>query len=290
MNTLSTMVNKRARRSPSDMLELRAAICRAVAQDSPTTCRSVFYRLVSAGAIEKTESAYKGIVIRLLTAMRRDGDLSWDSITDGTRLRQKPNSYDSLAAALEDTRVNYRRDLWKHQDAYVEVWSEKDAISGVLCDVTWEWDVPLLVCRGYPSQTYLYGAAQEISAQRKPAWIYYLGDHDPSGVDISRNVEQRLREYAPRAEIHFERLAVTREQIETMRLPTRPTKTTDSRSRNFEGESVEVDAIPPEVLRTLVRTSIEQHIDDELLERTRIIEQVERATLEGMMKFPGVRA
>lgn len=275
---LCTMVNK-PRRSARDMADLRAEILEAVALDAPTTCRSVFYRLVSRGVIPKSEQAYKGIVVRLLTLMRREGALDWAAITDGTRLRRKPRSYDNLLHALDDTRATYRRALWREQGVYVEVWTEKDAISGVLFDVTSEWDVPLVVCRGYPSQTFVHNAADELAEQAKPCFVYYFGDHDPSGVDIPRYVEARLREYAPRAEITFARLAVTREQIAQLALPTRPTKATDSRARGFAGESVEVDAIPPDTLRSICRAAIEQHVEQHALERTRRVEEAERETL-----------
>ena len=112
----------------------------------------------------------------------------------------------------------------------------------------------------------------------KPAFLYYFGDYDPSGVDIPRVTEARLREFAPRAEIHFERIAVTPAQIKAMSLPTRPTKKTDSRSKTFVGESVEVDAVSPE-LRRLVRDSIMQHIDERQLHASRLVEEQERQTL-----------
>jgi len=136
-----------------------------------------------------------------------------------------------------------------------------------------------MVTRGYPSVSYLHAAAETIGATGKPAHLYYFGDHDPSGRDITRATEAGLREFAPEAEIYFERVAVTEEQITSLRLPTRPTKTTDSRSKSFAGESVEVDAIPPEHLRLLVRSCIECHIDEDRLRRTELVEAAERETL-----------
>jgi hypothetical protein len=136
-----------------------------------------------------------------------------------------------------------------------------------------------MVTRGYPSLTYLHDAAEIITAKRTPAFLYYFGDHDPSGADIPRNVERRLREFAPGATVHFQRVAVTTEQIEDWQLPTRPTKTTDSRSRSFAGESVGVDAIPPARLRALVEDCIFPHLDDAEVQRLEHIEEEERATL-----------
>ncbi len=184
----------------------------------------------------------------------------------------------------------YRRSLWDDQDAYVEIWLEKDALAGVVYQETGRWDVPLMVTRGYPSISYLYEAADCISELEKPAYLYYFGDPDPSGVDIPRNVQSRITEFAPDAEIHFETVAVTPEQIKVWQLPTRPTKKTDSRSKSFKGESVEVDAIPPKQLKGLVSDCITQHIDEEIWERTQQIERSEAATLKTLVEeFQGFR-
>lgn len=142
-----------------------------------------------------------------------------------------------------------------------------------------KWDVPLMVTRGYPSLSFLHSAAEDIGASGKPTYLYYFGDHDPSGVDIPRRVERDIRAFAPWSEIHFERVAVTPEQIDAYNLPTRPTKASDSRSRSFEGESVEVDAIPPATLRGIVRDCIERHVDPRVLAATLAVEGRERAAL-----------
>src|SRR5262249_13758807 len=198
--------------------------------------------------IAKTEMEYKTTVVRLLTDMRLSGKIPFGWIADNTRWMRKPRSYSSMEEALRRTAETYRRSLWDNQDGYVEVWLEKEALAGVLVEETGPWDVPLMVTRGYPSLSYLYEAACAIRALDKPAHLYYFGDYDPSGMDITRNVEERLRQFAPEAQIHFARVAVTPEQINELQLPTRPTKKTDSRSRSFDGESVEVDAIPPRQL------------------------------------------
>lgn len=255
---------------------IKAAIVAVLTEDQPMTCRQVFYRLVSNGAIGKTEAEYKQTVIRLLCDMRRAGEIPFHWIADNTRWMRKPQTYGSLDLALKRTAEAYRRSVWDNQDVYVEVWLEKDALSGVLVDVTDPWDVPLMVTRGYPSLSYLHCAAQTIKRRKKPAFLYYLGDHDPSGVDITRNVEQGIRELAPKVDLTFKRIAVTREQIVSLNLTTRPTKTTDSRSKGFEGESVEVDAIPPRVLKEMVEKCITGHIDYDLWAKLRRIEQAER--------------
>jgi len=241
--------------------------------------RQVFYRLVSAGVIEKTEAEYKNTVCRLLTIMRREHELPFEWIADNTRWMRKPRTYSSLEDALDRTANFYRRALWDDQDVYVEVWLEKDALSGVLYEITERWDVPLMVTRGYPSLSFLYSAADNIREIGKPTFIYYLGDYDPSGVNIPQVVERNLHELAPGASISFQRIAVNPDQIQSMGLLTRPTKTTDSRAKNFRGESVEADAIPPGVLKQLVEDSITAHVDEQALRTVEVAEESERNLL-----------
>src|SRR5262245_66381978 len=114
-----------------------------------------------------------------------------------------------------------------------------------------------MTARGYSSISFLWSAAQAIRAKAKPAYIYHFGDLDPSGVDAARDIEAKLRRYAPSAEIHFHRPAVTRAQVEQWNLPSRPTKMTDTRAKKFTGTSVELDAIPANTLREFVRGCIE---------------------------------
>jgi len=261
------------------MCRIREELYNLLRAENPMTVRQVFYQLVSRGVIAKTESEYKQTVVRLLTVMRRSGDIPFGWIADNTRWMRKPRSYSSLDDMLEREQEFYRRAIWDDQDVYVEIWLEKDALAGVLFEETGPWDVPLMVTRGYPSVSYLYEAAETIKDQGKPAYLYYFGDWDPSGVDITKTVERGIREFSHGADIEFKRVAVTLQQIEELNLPTRPTKKTDSRSKNFSGESVEVDAIPPLTLRNLVRQSIERHVDRRTLGQTQQIEAAERATL-----------
>jgi hypothetical protein len=125
----------------------------------------------------------------------------------------------------------------------------------------------------------LHTAAEYIKSRNKPAYLYYFGDQDPSGVLIDKRIEERLREFAPKAKIHFERVAVTRSQIKELNLPTRPTKQS-SHSKSFKGGSVEVDAIPPRTLREMVRDCIEQHVDRRKYEVLKVAEKNERQALK----------
>ncbi|MEP6538943.1 MAG: hypothetical protein ABJF23_26645 [Bryobacteraceae bacterium] len=275
---------KRDRRTQADIALLKKTIYDVIAEENPVTVRQTYYQLVSRGAIAKTEAEYKAVV-RLLGIMRREHELPFGWIADYTRWMRKPTTWNSLRNMLEQSHKLYRRDLWNHQPSYVEIWLEKDALAGVIYRVTHEYDVPLMITRGYPSLSFIHTAAEQIAAQNKPTYLYYFGDFDPSGLDITRSVEADIRTFAPNAEIHFERVAVTKEQITDLNLPTRPTKKTDSRSRNFDGgESVEVDAISPAALRKLVEACIVPHIDRDVLAGLERVEKDERDILESIIE------
>src|SRR5262249_38086328 len=151
--------------------------------------------------------------------MRKAGQLPYAWIADNTRWQRKPDSFTSVQDALEQTAQFYRKALWADADAYVEVWLEKDALSGVIYPVTETFDVPLMVARGYASLSFLHSAAEAINDLTVPAYIYHLGDFDPSGVNAGEKIEETLRELAPDAVIHFKRIAVNKQQIRQWRLP-----------------------------------------------------------------------
>jgi hypothetical protein len=270
---------KKFRRTKADVASIRDAIREILEEAHPQTVRQVFYALTVRGLIRKAEIEYQQTAIRLLVEMREAGDIPFGWIADNTRWMRKPPTHVGLDACLEATAKFYRRNLWAAMPVYVEVWCEKDALAGVLVEETNPYDVPLMVAKGYSSISFLHSNAKAIEAKGKPTYVYHFGDLDPSGVDAARDIEAKLRRYAPQAEIHFERPAVTRAQVDEWNLPSRPTKTTDTRAKKFVGTSVELDAIPASKLRELVRGCIERHVDQEQLAILRVAEESERETL-----------
>jgi hypothetical protein len=265
-------------RSHQGTFRVWTAIMRAFdAIGTPMTVRQMFYALVSGGAIAKTEQGYDQVGYHLLH-MRRCGVIPYRFIADNTRWMRKQRSYASLADFLEASQELYRRAIWEEQAVRVEVWIEKDALAGVVYDVTEPWDVPLMVTRGFPSETFVYEAVEAIKEDNKPTHVYYFGDYDPSGVAIAIGLEAKMREWT--SLVTFEHMAVRREQIITMGLQTRPTKKTDSRAKSWEDASVELDAIPANVLRQMVGDCIERHISEDQLHAIQMTEQAERETLQ----------
>ena len=196
-------------------------------------------------------------------------------LADNTRWQRKPDTFDSVEDALRETARFYRKNLWRDADSYVEVWLEKDALAGVIYPATSMYDVPLMVARGYASLSFLYNAAEYINDLDVPTFIYHCGDFDPSGVNAGEKIEETLHELAPDADITFERIAVTPEQITAWALPTRPTKPSDTRAKSFGAISVELDAIEPNRLRSLVQETIELHLPADQLAVLKAAEESE---------------
>ena len=164
------------------------------------------------------------------------------------------------------------------------MWLEKDALSGVVFPVTGELDVPLMVTRGYPSISFLHGAAETIARQGKPSYLYYFGDHDPSGVDITRSVDDGIREFAPDADVVVERIAVTRGSNQGC-----GTYRADRRRRRTPGPRIGTVAPSSSTpsrakqLRDLVRACIEPHVDRTAWQATERAERADRRRLASLI-------
>ena len=271
-------------RSTRDEVEARrVGLLNIIDAGKPMTVRQVFYQAIVQCLVPKTEQGY-GIVKNDLTILRRTGVLPYSSLADNTRWQRRPQTFSGIEAALYDTAALYRKSLWDEAYSYVEIWLEKDALSGVVYPITELNDVALMVARGYSSLSFLYSAAEYIVSLEVPVFIYHLGDFDPSGVNAGEKIEETLHEMAPHAEIHFERLAVAPEQIAQWNLPTRPTKTTDSRAKRFDSDiRVELDAIEPNQLRDIVREAIERHLPPAQLAVLMAAERSEREVLQHLI-------
>jgi hypothetical protein len=274
---------KRYRAPKAEVEQRRQSFFEIVLEMRPMTVRQVFYQASVRGIVDKSDAGYNEVQTDLVE-MRRAGVLPYDWLADTTRWQRKPHTFHSVEQALNDTASFYRKALWANADAYVEVWLEKDALSGVVTPITFLYDVPLMVARGYASLSFLHSAADLIKRLDVPIWIYHFGDFDPSGVNAGEKIEEGLIAMAPDAEIHFERVAVTTEQIADWNLQTRPTKTSDSRSKNFGDISVELDAIEPSRLRSLVTEVIERHLPPEQFAVLKAAEDSERTLIGGLVR------
>ncbi len=286
----SDLNSRRGRREAPATVALREFIHGLQRRHRRMTVRQIYYAAEVAGVVPKTESGYLKVQ-RLAVKMRRQGSLPWTFIADGTRLKRQLAQWDDLADFIEEIESRYRRNLWRDQGVRIEVWLEKDALAEVVFETTSKWRVPLMVSRGQSSVTFLHSAAMD--ARRAylrdgtETWIYALYDYDAGGDRAARSIARDLPGFA-RVPIHFERLAVTAEQIEEWDLPTRPAKGTDPEAARWgEEPAVELDAIPVDRLHELVEEAITRHINFREWDVQKTIEAEERRGLLALRRGLG---
>lgn len=231
------------------------------------TLRQLYYQLVAAEILANSKTNY-GRLSKILKDARMSGQVDWDSIEDRTREAQRPNEWENIQEIAEAAARGYRKERHVDQDNYIEVWIEKEALSGVLLPITEKYHVHLMANKGYSSVTAMHAAAQRFEAQvenGKNPIILYLGDHDPSGLDMDRDIRDRLLDF--RVDVDVQRIALTQQQIKRYKLPPNPAKVDDPRATKYTAEfgkvSWELDALKPNVLSRLVITELEDLINME---------------------------
>lgn len=246
------------------------------------TLRQLYYQCVSRNIIPNVERSYKNLGNTISDA-RLAGLMDWDAIEDRGRVAQMPSQWQNIKSLVESAVAAYRLPRWKGQECYVELWVEKQALAGVLEPLSDEFHAVLMINKGYSSQSAMYSSAQRfrraaaIQPGHERSLLLYLGDHDPSGEDMVRDVRDRLEMFGVQ-DLEVRKIALTMEQIEEHDPPPNPAKTTDSRSEAYIAEhgesSWEVDALPPDILQQLIRDAFEEVIDRDKMDK--IIEREER--------------
>jgi hypothetical protein len=199
---------------------------------------------------------------------------------------RKPRSYDGLQDLLETTARTYRRNLWQDVDAFVEVWVEKDALAGVILPVTTAFDVPLMISRGFTSETFAYECIDTYEGTNRPLIVYALYDFDRSGRDAAASLSEKLDRFGAElgVEVHFNLLGVNLDQIKAWNLLTRPHKRATTADRRWPHSfACELDAIAPDNLREMVAQAIERHMPEDELAHLLKIEAAERETLRHLI-------
>lgn len=282
----------RGRRSDDEMEWIKYHLYLVTAEEHPATVRSIYYRAVTRGIVPKTEAGYR-LVQNALLNMRRGGLLPWYWITDTSRRVWGHRRFGDMASYAEHVAKNYRMDYWANSPRNVEVWCEKDAMQGVIAPVVIEeFGLNLYVSKGQASASYLYEAAEEIRSDGRPTTIYVLSDFDPAGFRIAERIETGLREHLGNAVVlSAHRVAVTYEQVVENELPTRPVKRSDTGAPDFlvrYGDvSAELEAMPPNMLRAMIREHLEGHMDQGQLETLKMVEAEERVGLERLQDLLG---
>ena len=231
------------------------------------TLRQLFYQFVSRDLIPNTQREYKKLG-SVISDARLAGLIDWNSIVDRLRKVEQLSFWGYPQDIIRASAKQFRVDMWSNQDVRVEVWIEKDALAGVIEGVCNKHRVPYLACRGYVSQSAMYQAALRIGERRgndQETIILHLGDHDPSGIDMTRDIKERLRLLSG-IYIDVRRLALNMDEVEEFNPPPNPAKLTDSRSQdyitNYGEDSWELDALEPSVIVQLIEEEIESLRED----------------------------
>jgi hypothetical protein len=237
------------------------------------TLRQLYYQFVARGFIPNKQTEYKRLG-DIVNNGRLAGLIDWHAIEDRTRfIRNVVSARDDKAQLLKDAAHTFTIDKWESQEVRVEVWIEKDALVGVISGICRDLEVPYFSCRGYVSQSEMWTAAQRIKDAREyrdqSTVIIHLGDHDPSGIDMSRDIESRIKLFLskdydwPDNFFSIDRIALNMDQVQRFSPPPNPAKTTDSRYASYIGdygtESWELDALEPKVLSDLVKDQVLQY-------------------------------
>ncbi len=237
------------------------------AQGFELTLRQVYYQMVARGFIPNNERSYKNMG-NLINDGRLAGYIDWNAIVDRTRNLRRNSHWNEPSEVIDSARWSYLLDKWSWQPNYVEVWVEKDALVDIVGQACRPLDTPFFSCRGYTSQSEMWGAAQRFLRQshREGRYIIHLGDHDPSGIDMTRDIQERL--YMFGADVEVKRVALTMGQVNTYSPPPNPAKITDSRCgkyiEEYGEESWELDALEPQMLVSLITNEVTALRDDDL--------------------------
>lgn len=243
-----------------------------LAQGFQLTLRQLYYQFVSRDLIPNRQTEYKRLG-DIIVEGRMAGLIDWKAIIDRTRNLESLPHWDDPPAILDAVAKQFNLDRWDTQPNRVEVWIEKDALVGVIEGICNRWDVPYFSCRGYTSISEVWEASQRLirhyrgnnhqEGRSQPPIILHFGDHDPSGIDMTRDITDRLRTFGMPMEIR--RLALNMDQVDQYDPPPNPAKTTDSRYAGYiqvhGTESWELDALEPRVISDLIDQEIRSLIE-----------------------------
>lgn len=257
------------------------------------TLRQLYYQFVARDIFANDQKNYARLG-DVVNEGRMAGELDWEILEDRTRGIEEPNVWSSPRAIIAAVAAQFKTDLWKDHDFRPEIWVEKEALAGVVEGVAEKNRVGFLACRGYTSASELWRAGQRIVHRyentRQQTLILHLGDHDPSGIDMTRDNRERLRTFCEYhlgiAPFEFRRIALNMEQVEQYNPPPNPAKNTDSRFRDymleFGDESWELDALDPETLEALIDEHVATVREDDVWEENTRRENQQKHQLEAV--------
>jgi hypothetical protein len=245
------------------------------------TLRQLYYQFVSRGLLPNKKQSYDNLGTWISDA-RLAGQIDWKAIEDRTRNVRYNNHWENPSDLLNWAADEYGFDLWENQPERVEIWVEKEALAGVIERPSREWDVSWFCCRGYVSQSEMWRAALRLMRYQRSfqdVTVIHLGDHDPSGIDMTRDIKTKLGLFGV-SPVNVERIALNMDQIEELQPPPAPAKVSDSRfesyAEQFGTQSWELDALDPAYLNRIITNAIQDHCDIAKLEDERNRQDEER--------------
>ena len=242
------------------------------AQGYDLTLRQTFYALVARDIIPNTQREYKNLG-ELIKNARYAGLIDWTRIVDRTRNVRSQSSWSYPGDIIHSAAESFHLNRWKDQKYHCEIFCEKDALIGIIGQVCERLDIPYFSCRGYASSSEVWRAAMRIRQKldNQECVVLYLGDHDPSGVDMTRDIQDRFYTFGA-GDCEVRRIALTMAQIEQYNPPPNPTKITDARAAKYiakyGNESWELDALEPSVIEALIQEHAEEMIDQDVWNET----------------------
>ena len=275
---------KRFARKSLDIIERAEAIMdEYTGQGFDLTLRQLYYQFVARGLLENSQKSYKRLG-SIINDARLAGMLSWTTIVDRTRSLKGLAHWNSPASIIESSAYSYREQKWSDQPVRIEAWIEKDALIGVISGVCNELEIDFFSCRGYTSQSEIWKAARRFKRYNdrgQRVIVLHLGDHDPSGIDMTRDIRDRLAMFG--ADVEVRRIALTHAQVLHYAPPPNPAKLTDSRAADYVAqygyESWELDALEPDVMSNLIRDEVLDERDEDLWEAALDHERGQKAVL-----------
>lgn len=230
------------------------------------TLRQLYYQFVSRDLIPNSQKSYSRLG-DIISNARLNGDIDWNAIKDRTRRVNNGLHFNDPSNAIYNIASWYAIDTRADQENYIECWVEKEALVGVVERACQNLDIPFFACRGYVSQTAMYEAYKRFrkkGCKHQRLILLHLGDHDPSGIDMTRDITERLTELFG-VYVEVKRIALNMEQIEELQPPPNPAKLTDSRVggyiKRFGRQSWELDALDPNTITNLIELYAEKYTD-----------------------------
>jgi hypothetical protein len=286
-----TFIPKNFHGKSLEIVKKANAVIEAYAKQGFTlTLRQLYYQFVARGWLLNKQTNYDRLGY-IISDARLAGLIDWEAIEDRTRFLRGHTTYDGPGDAIKKLERRYKIDMWQGQETRLEVWIEKDALVGVISRVCAEWDIDYFACRGYASQSELYNAGKRIQQRRidgQNTIVVHLGDHDPSGLDMTRDNCDRLSLFAGHY-VEVKRVALNMDQVKKYDPPPNPAKTTDCRyaayAAEYGEESWELDALEPRVIAELIETEAREVIDFDIWEEREVQFKVDREKLLEAVDF-----